>query len=139
MTMNGTESIDTLEIHQLLARYSRSLDTRDWELYRSVFTEDAFIDNTSAGIPEGPVDEVADALERTFANIPWTMHYLTNVETDITDSTARARAMFLKPMGAASQPSFVGGGYHYHHLIRTPDGWRSRYMREESIWSLETR
>src|SRR6516165_2646255 len=31
--MNANESPDFVEIQQLLARYSRSLDTRDWELY----------------------------------------------------------------------------------------------------------
>jgi 3-phenylpropionate/cinnamic acid dioxygenase small subunit len=43
--MNGAESLDIVEIQQLLARYARAVDTRDWELFRSVFTEDAFIDH----------------------------------------------------------------------------------------------
>jgi 3-phenylpropionate/cinnamic acid dioxygenase small subunit len=47
--MNGNENLDAVEIQQLLARYARALDTRDWELYRSVFTEDAFIDYAAAG------------------------------------------------------------------------------------------
>ncbi len=32
------------EIKQLKARYFRGLDTRDWDLYAGVFTEDAHID-----------------------------------------------------------------------------------------------
>ena len=56
--MDRTESLDTIEIQQLLARYSRSLDTRDWELYRSVFTEDAFIDYAASGGTTGQRDQV---------------------------------------------------------------------------------
>ncbi len=26
------------------------------------------------------------------------------------------------------------GGYYHHQLRRTPDGWRSRELREEMIW-----
>ncbi|WP_396911719.1 nuclear transport factor 2 family protein, partial [Mycolicibacterium sp.] len=32
------------EISALLYRYARAVDSKDWELYRSVFTEDAVID-----------------------------------------------------------------------------------------------
>jgi Aldehyde dehydrogenase family len=34
--------------------------TKDWELYRSVFTADAYIDYSSAGAAAGSRDEVAD-------------------------------------------------------------------------------
>ena len=26
------------------------------------------------------------------------------------------------------------GGYHYHELVRTDDGWRSRNLREDNVW-----
>ena len=46
---------DKLEIHELLARYARSVDDRDWDLYRSVFTDDAHIDYSSAGAIAGGI------------------------------------------------------------------------------------
>ncbi len=39
---------DKIEIHELLARYARGVDTHDWELWRSVFTDDAVVDGPSA-------------------------------------------------------------------------------------------
>jgi len=28
------------------------------------------------------------------------------------------------------------GGYYFHDLLRTDDGWRSRHLREEAVWSV---
>ena len=44
---------DELEIAALLNRYARAVDTKDWALYRSVFTDDAYVDYSSAGVIAG--------------------------------------------------------------------------------------
>ena len=56
-----------LEIAELLARYARGLDTKDWDLWRSVFVEDAYIDYRSAGGIDGHRNDIAAWLEKTFA------------------------------------------------------------------------
>jgi hypothetical protein len=30
------------------------------------------------------------------------------------------------------------GGYYQHELVRTRDGWRSRHLREEAVWSVNS-
>lgn len=126
---------DELEIRALLSRYARAVDTKDWDLYRSVFTDDAHIDYSSAGAPAGSPDEVAAWLEAGFAAIPWSMHYITNIECDIDGDTATVRAMFYNPMQLPGvQDQSCCGGYYFHDLVRTPDGWRSRNLREENVW-----
>lgn len=100
-----------------------------------MFTEDARIDYSSAGIPPGSRDEIADLFSKAFAAIPWTMHYITNVETEIDGDTATVRAMFYNPMqlpGMTEQSCC--GGYYFHDLVRTPAGWRSRHLREDNVW-----
>ena len=47
--MTIEELIAIEEIHQLKARYFRGLDSKDWELYASVFTPDVIVDTTKAG------------------------------------------------------------------------------------------
>lgn len=126
---------DQLEITALLTRYARGVDRKDWELYRSVFTEDAHIDYTSAGAIAGGRDEVIEWLATGFATIPWTMHYITNIDAHIDGDTATVHAMFYNPMqlpGMSEQSAC--GGYYHHELVRTPDGWRSRSLREENLW-----
>lgn len=126
---------DEADIARLLYRYARAVDTKDWALYRTVFTDDAVIDYSSAGIPPGSRDEIADLFSSAFAAIPWSMHYITNIEADVHGDTASVRAMFYNPMqlpGMAEQSSC--GGYYFHELVRTSDGWRSRHLREENLW-----
>jgi ketosteroid isomerase-like protein len=126
---------DEADIARLLYRYARAVDTKDWELYRSVFTDDAHIDYSSAGAIAGSRDEVAEWFAANFGVIPWSMHYITNIEADVDGDSARVRAMFYNPMQlpGMSEPSYCGGYYH-HELVRAPDGWRSRHLREENMW-----
>ncbi len=90
---------DQLQIQQLLARYARAVDTKDWALYRSLFTENAQLDYSSAPFGlTGSRDEVVDWLSANLAHLPMTMHYITNIETEIHDDSATARAQFYNPM-----------------------------------------
>ena len=138
MSELASEPLDTsdeTEIAALLYRYARAVDTKDWELYRSVFTEDATIDYSSNGIPAGSRDDIAAFLEQAFATIPMSMHYITNVEADVNDNTARVRAMFYSPMQLPDMSELSScGGYYHHQLIRTERGWRSTNLREENVW-----
>jgi 3-phenylpropionate/cinnamic acid dioxygenase small subunit len=126
---------DKLEIHELLARYARAVDTHDWDLYRSLFTDDAHIDYSSAGAAAGTRDEVTTFLEAAIPTLPWTQHVITNVEIDLDGDRAQVRATFLNPMQlpGVEGPSCCGGSYR-HDLIRSPDGWRSRHLVEENRW-----
>lgn len=124
------------DISALLYRYARAVDSKDWELYRSVFTEDAVIDYSSAGAVVGTRDEVVDWFAVNFGVIPWSMHYITNIEILETDGdTASVRAMFYNPMQLPGMAEMSAcGGYYHHELVRTADGWRSRSLREENLW-----
>jgi hypothetical protein len=100
-----------------------------------VFTDDANIDYSSAGAIAGSRDEVADWLSKGFTAIGMSMHYITNIESEIDGDTAKVRAMFYNPMQlpGMTELSYCGGYYH-HELVRTPDGWRSSHLREENVW-----
>lgn len=127
---------DRQEIAELLYRYARGVDSGDWVLWRSVFTEDAELDYTSApGGIAGDRETVGLWLETVLAMFPMTQHYITNIECDIDGDTATVGAMFYNPMRfpGATEPSFCGGHYE-HTLVRTTDGWRSRRLIEKNGW-----
>jgi hypothetical protein len=132
--MNSDQIGDTLEIQRFLAHYARAVDAKDWELYRSLFTADAQIDYSSA-MPGmvGARDEIVKRLSDSLEPVEMMMHYITNIEIDF--STAHVRAMFYNPLQVPGfdQLSYCGGYYH-HAMVRTVDGWRSRELREETVW-----
>ena len=134
--MDPGQVSDELEIAALLNTYARAVDTKDWQLYRSVFTDDAHIDY-SAAVFKGSLDEAIEFFDGDFsALVTMSMHYITNVESEIDGDTARVRAMFYNPTqikGVGELSMF--GGYYFHDLVRTPDGWRSRHLREEMVWT----
>ena len=80
--------MDELQIAALLYRYARAVDTKDTELYRSVFTDDAYIDYSSAGAIAGSRDEVADWLSMRFTAIAMS---ITTSRTSKVKSTATPR------------------------------------------------
>jgi ketosteroid isomerase-like protein len=127
---------DELEIAALLNSYARAVDTKDWDLYRSLFTDDAHIDY-SADVFVGSLDEAIEFFSGQFsAMVAMSMHYITNIESDIDGDTAQVRAMFYNPTqikGIVELSMF--GGYYFHDLVRTPEGWRSRNLREEMVWT----
>ena len=133
--MDIQEISDRLEIQGVLAKYARAVDTRDWALWRSLFTDDATVDYSSAGAIAGTRDEVAAWLAAALGAMQMMQHFITNIEIEISGDTADVRAMFYNPMQLPGMAdlSFCGGYYH-HTMVRTPDGWRSRALREENVW-----
>jgi len=136
-TMDQQEISDRLEIGDLLARYARAVDTKDWTLWRSLFTDDAHLDYRSAGGPVGGREDVGTWLEEALATFPMTQHLITNVEVVVDGDTAHAHALFFNPMTfpGHDEPSSCGGTYD-HDLVRTPDGWRSQKLLEQNAWFL---
>ena len=136
MTDPNLDVADKLAITEQLARYARGVDTHDWELWKSVFTDDAMIDYSSAnGRPAGGRDDTAAYLAESMPYLPWKQHYVTNVEIELDGDEAKVRAAFYNPMQlpGLAEPSACGGYYH-HDFVRTSDGWKSKRLVEESCW-----
>ena len=125
---------DRIEINDLLTKYATAVDNKDWALYRTVFTPDAFIDYESAGGVKGSLDEVVAWMETTMAGFPMTQHLVANVGVELDGDAAKVRAMFYNPMQMGNGKNFWCGGWYNHQLVRTADGWRSKQLIEESAW-----
>ncbi|MCX4095909.1 nuclear transport factor 2 family protein [Nocardia sp. alder85J] len=128
--------IDRLEIQELLARYARAVDSKDWELLRTVFTPDAEIDLPTSGTkPTGSRDDLVAWWATSLDNVPMTQHLITNVEIDLDGDRATVRALFFNPMRlpGAAELSYCGGHY-YHEVVRTAEGWKSAKMVDTIVW-----
>jgi 3-phenylpropionate/cinnamic acid dioxygenase small subunit len=129
------ELSDRTEIADLLTRYAKAVDRKDWDLYRMVFTADATIDYTSAGGIAGDLETQVKWLEEALAQFPATQHLIANIDISFGDvDSATVEAMFHNPMIVSDSSSFVTGGWYHHDLVRTEQGWRSRSLVEESAY-----
>ena len=125
---------DRIAAEDLLTRYATAVDRRDWQQYRSIFTADAEIDYTSAGGIAGTVDEVVEFLSTSLEMFEMTQHLVSNIDLEVNGESATVTAMFNNPMRLPGGDTWFTGGWYHHDLVRTPDGWRSRRLREESAW-----
>ena len=133
--MTNQELADRLEIQELLARYARGIDSEDWELWKSVFTENAILDYSSAGAIVGSRDEVAGFFAKAMRVTPVKQHFITNVEIELDGDRARVRAIFFNPMQLPGQSEMSACGGRYHHdLVRTPEGWKSERVVGTNDW-----
>jgi len=130
--------VDRLAIQDLLVRYCRAIDTKDWDLLDTVFVPDAHVDYTSSGGVKGPYPEVRAWLAQVLPNFPMSQHSVTNFEIAVTGDRATSRAYFYNPMGRPKPEGgvslFFVGGYYVDELLRTKDGWRITQRLEQQAW-----
>ena len=130
---------DRLEILDVLTRYTRAIDTGDWDRLDTVFTPDAEIDYTESDGIAASFPEIKPWLAEVLpAFFPKRMHTLGQVEVVLRGDEADVAAYFHNPMpmddGHGGTKIVEFGGLYHHTMTRTPDGWRSRKLHEEIVW-----
>jgi 3-phenylpropionate/cinnamic acid dioxygenase small subunit len=132
--LSPSEISDRLRIHDLLVTYATAVDTRDWELIKTVFTEDAVLDYSVFGGPRGSVEEAVGWISKALARVTMTQHLITNVLIQLGSDTAEVSSAVLNPLGSDTSVALVGG-YYRDKLERTADGWRIAERTAEFAWS----
>ena len=85
------ELSDRAEIHDVIVRYGWAIDTKDWTLLDSCFTEDAHVDYSSnPGGKVGPYREVRGWLEKVMSAFPVTQHLMANIDVTLDGDRRRA-------------------------------------------------
>jgi ketosteroid isomerase-like protein len=129
---------DRLEIDDLVTRYTRAIDSGEWDRLDKVFTPDAHIDYTATGGIAGRYPEVKAWLAESLRLFPRRQHLVAQKEVDLDGDRADLTAYFLNPMVLArpdgSELLWEFGGLYRHHLRRTVQGWRSVSLVEELVW-----
>ncbi len=138
--MDLPEISDRMEIADVVTRYTRAIDTGDWDRLDTVFTPDAQIDYTeSGGIRAGFAEVKPWLAEMLPAFFPKRMHTIGQLEIVFTDpDRADVVAYFDNPMpmddGVGGTKIVELGGLYHHEMVRTADGWRSQRLHEEVVW-----
>jgi hypothetical protein len=140
--MDLQELSDRAEINDVLHRYTTAVDTFEWDRLDQVFTPDAQIDYSESGGTVGAFPEVKAWLAE---NLPQftskLMHGLQQVAISFanTRDQARVTAYFHNPMvvadGAGGERVVEVGGIYHHTMVKTGEGWRSRRLHEQVVWT----
>ncbi len=133
-----SELEDKLSIIELTSSYATAIDSKDWDLYASLFTSDAVIDYTSSGGIRGTKEEALAFLTKALEPFTMTQHLVTNHLVVLEGDSATCRCDFYNPMGRPDGRGglvlfFVGGAYR-DKLHRTPEGWKFTERVEKMLW-----
>ena len=123
--MTGTDEREAKQdIGELLVRYCTGIDRRDWDLFRTCFTDDCHADYGDVGMWDG-AGAITEFMAATHAPMGHTLHRLSNVAVTVDGDSAEARSYVDAILMAAGGNSGINAyGWYDDTLTRTPDGWR---------------
>jgi len=116
---------DRADITDVLLRYATGIDTRDWDLFRTVFTVDVDADYGAVGAWKG-VDEITKFMTEIHEPCGHTMHRLSNIviTPDGADRATTRTYVNAIVMGPDDFGGVSANGFYDDELVRTADGWR---------------
>jgi uncharacterized protein (TIGR02246 family) len=115
--------LDDIEaIKQLKARYCRTMDTKDWQGMRAVFTDDVEMDTTASGggVVHGADDFITflrEALDRVV-----TVHHCHMPEIDLASPAAATAVWAMEDMLRWPDGTELHGYGHYHETYENVAG-----------------
>jgi SnoaL-like domain len=127
MNNHATALLEIESIKQLKARYCRYLDTKNWEAWRAIFTDDFLSDTSEAGgkVIEGADEFVAFTRKSIGKPSQVTAHQVHAPEIELLSATT-ARGVWALEDVVRLAPGMTLRGYgHYHETYEKIDGqWR---------------
>lgn len=116
---------DWLAIANLKARYCRLLDTKDWDGFVGLFTEDFLLDASGSGGPLLKGRDIAIASVRRSIDPAKTVHHVHSPEIEIDVDAATAIWPMQDRLVWPDGRTLTGYG-HYHE----------RYVRADGVWKI---
>jgi ketosteroid isomerase-like protein len=129
---------DRAEIEDLVFAFARSIDTKDWPRYASLFTEDGVLVMPWTGEFAGVTgrDHLAKFAEDGLDRFVRTQHIMTNPEITVDGDSAQSTHYLHSSHVRSEDPEDhwdVGGWYHADYA-RTPEGWRFTRVALDAVW-----
>ena len=131
---------DKLAITELINSFGMSIDLRDWESFRHLFTEQVEFDYSSIGEITGNLraDDIVQTASKDLEGFQATQHLISNhliaIENDTAACKAHVRAMHLLP-DQGKESLLEMGGYYTAKLIRINANWKITGWKFTVLWS----
>jgi hypothetical protein len=133
---------DKALVSEVVYRYSTGVDSKDWQLFRTCFTDPIDVDFTSTGAPAPrtfPLDTWVRVVQKTLSPFVVTQHFNSNVTIKVNGDEAIA-VVYLKARHLfAENPKKIWdvGGYYTDRLVRTAEGWKIANCKFTQTWTEE--
>ena len=131
---------DFTEITRRRYEYAQGIDTRDFELLRSIFTDEITMDFYDySGLPAITIsaDDWVETVSALMNGLDSTQHVMTNPIVDIDGDTATCR-MYMKAehflLNSQGSPDYSIGGYYIDQLVRLEDRWTIKAVTLKLLW-----
>jgi hypothetical protein len=117
---------DKQQIAEVLIRYATGIDSKDWPLLRSCWTDEIDVDYQQLGRFTSP-DALTDVMRQLHENMGPTYHRLSNFVINVEGDRATVRSyvqavLMLQPDDDTNWVDALG---HYDDVfVRTGEGWR---------------
>ena len=117
---------DKEQIAEVLIRYATGIDSKDWPLLRSCWTDEIDVDYQQLGRFTS-ADALTDVMRQLHENMGPTYHRMSNMVIAVDGDRATVRSyvqavLMLQPNDSTNWVDALG---HYDDVfVRTPDGWR---------------
>ncbi len=120
-----SEHHDRQDIAEVTVRYATGIDTRDWDLLRTCFTDDCRVDYGRIGVWDGVDAVIAHMAGSRVATGGHSLHRITNQAITLKADHAQCRSYVdAVVMAADNKTGHQAVGFYEDELVRTEHGWR---------------
>jgi hypothetical protein len=124
---------DIHDITQVKYRYLRGLDTKDWELFATVFVPDVTGDYN--GLKFTNADALVEYMRTNMPEGMLTLHQAHHPEITVDGDTAVGHwYLYDKVIVEAFKFVLEGAAFYTDHYVRTPDGWKLSHTGYVRTW-----
>jgi len=128
--------IDKADISDVVIRYATGIDMRDWDLYRSCFTDEIDVETDKS--MHLKADEWVAKVRRLISGFKATQHISSNhvitVNGDEATCVSYLQAQHYLPSETGSN-CITFGGYYVNALVRVSNVWKIRKCRVTFTWN----
>jgi 3-phenylpropionate/cinnamic acid dioxygenase small subunit len=130
--MSTANIVDRLAVSDVLVRYATALDSRDWELLASCFTDGARLDYDTSGVFGR--DDFLEHCRIGLARMKATQHCVTNHVISLDGDHAHSTSYVIAQHVRENDVTFTLGGTYHDDLVRSGDDWQIASRRFVTSW-----
>jgi hypothetical protein len=119
---------DRTQIGEVIHRYPVSIDSRDWKLFRSIFTDEIQVylgaPTDKLSLRTVSADRFTEQVTGVISRFAVTQHFLTDYHIEVNGNDAFCVSYMQARHFNEGQPTWDMGGYYTYSLVRTGDSWK---------------